>query len=69
MPNAPTHPLGNRDTRLSRQHFTLYRGYFDGVSVEQLHRTYAEAGVDVRVTRRLIATLRDACRRGAMCAR
>lgn len=31
--------------RLTRQHFTLYRGYLDGVSVEQLHRSYGEADI------------------------
>jgi site-specific recombinase XerC len=55
--------------RLTRQHFTLYRGYLDGVSVEQLHRSYGDAGTDVRATRRLIATLRDALAAAARRAR
>ena len=29
--------------RLTREHFALYRGYLDGVSVEQLHATYGDA--------------------------
>jgi site-specific recombinase XerD len=45
--------------RLTREHFALYRGYLDGVSVEQLHATYGDATTDVRATRRLIGLLRD----------
>ena len=45
--------------RLTREHFALYRGYLDGVSVEQLHATYGDATTDVRSTRRLIGLLRD----------
>lgn len=45
--------------RLSRQHFALYRGYLEGAALEGLHTAYGEPGTDVRVTRRLIATLRD----------
>ncbi|KQR78862.1 hypothetical protein ASG35_10885 [Burkholderia sp. Leaf177] len=45
--------------RLTRQHFALYRGYLDGVSVEQLHATYGDTTTDVRATRRLIGLLRD----------
>ncbi|SAK77238.1 integrase family protein [Caballeronia fortuita] len=45
--------------RLTRQHFALYRGYLDGVSETQLHASYGDASTDVRVTRRLIAALRD----------
>jgi site-specific recombinase XerD len=46
-------------SRLTRQHFALYRGYLEGASIAGLHAAYGEGG-DVRVTRRLIATLRDA---------
>jgi site-specific recombinase XerD len=45
--------------RLTREHFALYRGYLDGVSVVQLHATYGDASTDVRGTRRLIELLRD----------
>src|SRR5260370_12840940 len=45
--------------RLTREHFALYRGYLDGVSIEQLHATYGDATTDVRATRRLIGLLRD----------
>jgi site-specific recombinase XerD len=45
--------------RLTREHFALYRGYLDGVSVEQLHATYGDATTDIRATRRLIGLLRD----------
>src|SRR5258708_39475161 len=45
--------------RLTREHFELYRGYLDGVSVEKLHATYGDAPTDVRATRRLIGLLRD----------
>ncbi|WP_438390717.1 phage integrase family protein [Caballeronia sp. DA-9] len=45
--------------RLTREHFALYRGYLDGVSIEQLHATYGDAATDVRGTRRLIGLLRD----------
>jgi site-specific recombinase XerD len=45
--------------RLTREHFALYRGYLDGVSVDQLHATYGDATTDVRATRRLIGLLRD----------
>ncbi|CAH2778686.1 MAG: Mobile element protein [uncultured Caballeronia sp.] len=54
--------------RLTRQHFALYRGYLDGLTDVQLHASYGDTGTDVRVTCRLIATLRDtlsvAARRG-----
>ncbi|WP_244173279.1 phage integrase family protein [Caballeronia temeraria] len=46
-------------SRLTRQHFALYRGYLDGVSEAQLHASYGDASADVRATRRLIAALRD----------
>ena len=46
--------------KFSRQHFALYRGYLDGLTDAQLHRSYGEAGTDMRITRRTIATLRDA---------
>ncbi|MDR5759851.1 phage integrase family protein [Caballeronia sp. LZ035] len=46
-------------SRLTRQHFALYRGYLDGVAEAQLHASYGDAGTDVRVTRRLIDALRD----------
>ncbi|SAK42954.1 phage integrase family protein [Caballeronia ptereochthonis] len=46
-------------SRLTRQHFALYRGYLDGVSEAQLHASYGDAGTDVRATRRLIDALRD----------
>jgi site-specific recombinase XerD len=45
--------------RLTREHFALYRGYLDGLSDSQLHATYGDGTTDVRVTRRLIVTLRD----------
>lgn len=45
--------------RLTRQHLALYRGWLDGAAMEGLHSAYGEAGTDVRVTRRLIATMRD----------
>ncbi len=45
--------------RLTRQHFALYRGYLEGAAIEGLHAAYGEPGTDVRVTRRLITTLRD----------
>ena len=45
--------------RLTREHFALYRGWLDGAAIEGLHSAYGEAGTDVRVTRRLIATMRD----------
>lgn len=65
MPAAsPTSPVRNPENRasikrLTREHFALYRGYLDGVSVEQLHATYGDATTDVRSTRRLIGLLRD----------
>lgn len=65
MPAASTPPsvrnAENRASikRLTREHFALYRGYLDGVSVEQLHATYGDATTDVRATRRLIGLLRD----------
>lgn len=46
-------------SRLTRQHFALYRGYLDGVSEAQLHASYGDASTDVRTTRRLIDALRD----------
>jgi hypothetical protein len=46
--------------RLTRQHFALYRGWLEGASIDGLHAAYGEPGTDVRVTRRLVATLRDA---------
>src|ERR1700712_4087422 len=45
--------------RLTREHFALYRGYLDGVSIEQLHATYGDVTTDLRATRRLIGLLRD----------
>jgi site-specific recombinase XerD len=45
--------------RLTRAHFALYRGYLEGAADDQLHAVYGEPGTDVRITRRLIATLRD----------
>lgn len=45
--------------RLTRQHFALYRGWLEGAPIEGLHAAYGEPGSDVRVTRRLVATLRD----------
>lgn len=55
--------------RLSRQHFALYRGYLDGVELAQLHASYGEAGTDLRLTRRLIATVRDTLAQAARRAR
>jgi integrase len=46
-------------TRLTRQHFALYRGYLDGVSEARLHASYGDTSTDVRSTRRLIVVLRD----------
>ncbi|MEC5409565.1 phage integrase family protein [Paraburkholderia sp. MPAMCS5] len=46
--------------RLTRQHFALYRGWLEGAAIGGLHSAYGDAGTDVRVTRRLIATMRDA---------
>ncbi len=45
--------------RLTRQHFALYRGWLEGAAIEGLHAAYGDPGSDVRVTRRLLATLRD----------
>ncbi|MGF6601802.1 site-specific recombinase XerD [Paraburkholderia sp. GAS448] len=45
--------------RLTRQHFALYRGWLEGAAIEGLHAAYGEPGTDVRVTRRLLTTLRD----------
>ena len=65
MPAAlPTSSVRNPENRysikrLTREHFALYRGYLDGVSVEQLHVTYGDATTDIRATRRLIGLLRD----------
>jgi len=65
MPAAlPTSSIRNPENRssikrLTREHFALYRGYLDGVSVEQLHATYGDATTDIRATRRLIGLLRD----------
>ncbi len=63
-PASSTSPVRNPENRtsikrLTREHFALYRGYLDGVSVEQLHATYGDATTDVRSTRRLIGLLRD----------
>jgi site-specific recombinase XerD len=61
-PNPPSTRNAESRTsikRLTREHFALYRGYLDGVSVEQLHATYGDATTDVRATRRLIGLLRD----------
>ncbi|CAM2198402.1 Integrase (plasmid) [Paraburkholderia kururiensis] len=55
--------------RLTRQHFALYRGWLEGATIEGLHAAYGEPGTDVRVTRRLVATLRDALATGARRAR
>ncbi|MEX3614513.1 MAG: phage integrase family protein, partial [Burkholderia gladioli] len=55
--------------RLTRQHFALYRGWLEGATIEGLHTAYGEPGTDVRVTRRLVATLRDALAIGARRAR
>ncbi len=49
----------NAPSRLTRQHFALYRGYLDGVSEAQLHASYGDSSADVRSTRRLIEALRD----------
>lgn len=45
--------------RLTRQHFALYRGWLEGAAIEGLHAAYGEPSTDVRVTRRLLTTLRD----------
>lgn len=51
--------MKSRAPRLTRQHFALYRGYLEGATFEGLHTVYGEPGTDVRVTRRLVTTLRD----------
>jgi hypothetical protein len=48
------------ERRLTRGHFALYRGWLEGAAIKGLHAAYGEAGTDVRLTRRLIATMRDA---------
>ncbi|WP_408214235.1 hypothetical protein [Paraburkholderia sediminicola] len=55
--SRPAHAGAPR--RLTRQHFALCRGWLEGAAVGGLHAAYGEPGTDVRVTRRLIATLRD----------
>jgi integrase len=57
-PGADSHRVA-MPTRLTRQHFALYRGYLDGVSDAQLHASYGDTSADVRSTRRLIVVLRD----------
>jgi len=61
LPTSSVRHPENRTSikRLTREHFALYRGYLDGVSVEQLHATYGDATTDIRATRRLIGLLRD----------
>ncbi|WP_158938446.1 site-specific integrase [Burkholderia sp. S171] len=61
LPSSSVRNPENRSSikRLTREHFALYRGYLDGVSVEQLHATYGDATTDLRATRRLIGLLRD----------
>ena len=61
LPSSSVRNPENRSSikRLTREHFALYRGYLDGVSVEQLHATYGDATTDIRATRRLIGLLRD----------
>ncbi|SAL76403.1 integrase family protein [Caballeronia peredens] len=51
--------LSQAPSRLTRQHFALYRGYLDGVSEAQLHASYGDGSTDVRATKRLIDALRD----------
>jgi hypothetical protein len=55
--------------RLTRHHFALYRGWLEGAAIEGLHAAYGEPGTDVRVTRRLVATLRDTLATAARRAR
>lgn len=50
--------------RLSRQDFALYRGYLDGVALEQLHATYG-THTDLRHTRAHLESLRDTLSRAA----
>src|ERR1700675_3340830 len=45
--------------QLPREHFALYRGYVDGVSIEQLRATDGDAPSDLSATRRLIGLRRD----------
>ncbi|MBN3856751.1 tyrosine-type recombinase/integrase [Paraburkholderia sp. Ac-20340] len=45
--------------RLTRQHFALYRGWLEGAALEGLHAAYGETDTDIRLTRRMIATMRD----------
>lgn len=61
LPSSSIRNAENRASikRLTREHFALYRGYLDGISVEQLHATYGDATTDLRATRRLIGLLRD----------
>lgn len=51
--------VSHAPSRLTRQHFALYRGYLDGVSEVQLHASYGDGSTDVRATKRLIEALRD----------
>lgn len=55
--------------RLTRRHFTLYRGWLEGAAIEGLHAAYGEPGTGVRMTRRLVATLRDTLATAARRAR
>jgi integrase len=57
-PADPLAPFGVPPTRLTREHFALYRGYLDGLSDVQLHAAYGDSATDVRITRRLIVSLR-----------
>ncbi|RQY49119.1 integrase [Burkholderia stagnalis] len=45
--------------RLTPTHFALYRAYLEGLDEPTLHAHYGVPGTDVRVTRRMLATLRD----------
>ena len=53
--DVPVRPL----QRLTREDFALYRGYLDGVALEQLHARYSPYA-DLRRTRTHLAWLRDA---------
>ncbi|WP_239007486.1 hypothetical protein [Burkholderia diffusa] len=51
--------MGGRLRRLTHAHFALYRAYLEGLDEATLHAHYGVAGIDVRATRRTLATLCD----------
>lgn len=54
---------------MTASHFALFRAYLEGLDERVLHAHYGEAGSDVRVTRRTLATLRDTLTTAARRAR